>query len=403
MRIDWPEPVTVHVAADVTDPMSSQLRRSAGGPVQLLLGSEMSVVVWLLDAATPVAADIDSVLDGVRAVEVSPAAVAAAVASSEADEGPTVAVKPVAAEAAPLDVAPIEALPAVPEAPPVPAGSQAFTRDEGDVDDTVLGRLVSDDAVEATILGQPALTSNADDDIDETILGQPAARSDADETILGQPALQGDSDETILGRPAASPFTSAPPLDQQSADTIIGSARRAVAGQTSGSPVASGPGIPPALPPMPPTAIPAAPTTTSNSRTRIDPARSSAQLRNAVRLADGRLIPLDRTVYVGRSPRSPRITSGEAPHLVAVPSPLREVSGTHLEIQQEGYTVVVRDVGSTNGTIVTAPGTAPSLLSPGESRVVPVGCALDLGDGNVLEIVAPAAVRLQTTAGSASW
>jgi pSer/pThr/pTyr-binding forkhead associated (FHA) protein len=88
---------------------------------------------------------------------------------------------------------------------------------------------------------------------------------------------------------------------------------------------------------------------------------------------------------------------------VAVPSPLREVSGTHLEIQQEGYTVVVRDVGSTNGTIVTAPGTAPSLLSPGESRVVPVGCILDLGDGNVLEIVAPAAVRLPSAEGSASW
>ncbi|CAD6004768.1 FHA domain-containing protein [Agreia sp. COWG] len=118
--------------------------------------------------------------------------------------------------------------------------------------------------------------------------------------------------------------------------------------------------------------------------------------RHAVRFPDGRVVPLDRIVYVGRSPRSPRITSGTVPELVAVPSPLREISGTHLEIEVQGGVVVVRDLGSTNGTHVSLPGALRSLLSPGDSRVVPIGTLLDLGDSTVLEIV-------PGTAGGASW
>lgn len=111
------------------------------------------------------------------------------------------------------------------------------------------------------------------------------------------------------------------------------------------------------------------------------------EARHAVRLPDGRVVPLDRIVYVGRSPRSPRITSGTVPGLVTVPSPLREISGTHLEIEVQGGVVVVRDLGSTNGTSVTMPGAMRSLLRPGDSRVVGVGTLLDLGDSVVLEIV----------------
>jgi pSer/pThr/pTyr-binding forkhead associated (FHA) protein len=123
-------------------------------------------------------------------------------------------------------------------------------------------------------------------------------------------------------------------------------------------------------------------------RTRIEPTHASgASGALAVAFPDGRTVALDRTVYVGRSPKSPRITSGVVPELVAVPSPRREVSSTHVEIQQEGRAVVVRDLGSTNGTRVRVPGAAPSMLSPGASRVVATGTLLDLGDDVVLEIV----------------
>jgi hypothetical protein len=125
----------------------------------------------------------------------------------------------------------------------------------------------------------------------------------------------------------------------------------------------------PVLPPIPAAAKPAALTALYSLRT-----------------AQGNVFLIDRTLYVGRAPRSPRITSGLEPLLVAVPSPGREVSSTHLEISQEGTTIVVRDLSS-NGTIVIPPGHAPTLLSPGQSRVVTLGTRFDIGDQNVLEIL----------------
>jgi hypothetical protein len=196
--------------------------------------------------------------------------------------------------------------------------------------------------------------------------GEPAASAltrtgnDVDDTILGQPAVtRGDRDDA-----------------DAVADTVIGAGRRRP--ETS----ATGPGssavqvLPPPLP-----ALPGIPGGAAGASARL-----SAE--NAVSFPDGRLIALDRPVYVGRSPRSPRITSGLVPELVAVASPRREVSATHLEIQQEGRAVVVRDLGSTNGTRVRVPGAAPSVLSPGSSLVVAAGTLLDLGDDIVLEVVA---------------
>src|SRR5690606_30158333 len=74
-----------------------------------------------------------------------------------------------------------------------------------------------------------------------------------------------------------------------------------------------------------------------------------------IRIGSHEPIPLDVPAYVGRRPSSPRITGGRMPRLVMVPSPSREVSATHLEIRQEGAVVVVTDLGSTNGTLVTHP------------------------------------------------
>ncbi|MBC7443374.1 MAG: FHA domain-containing protein, partial [Ramlibacter sp.] len=63
------------------------------------------------------------------------------------------------------------------------------------------------------------------------------------------------------------------------------------------------------------------------------------------------------------------------------------VSGTHLEIKQEGESVVVTDLGSTNGTIVTAPRARAARLRPGGSLVVLPGTRVDIGDGNIIEIL----------------
>jgi hypothetical protein len=104
--------------------------------------------------------------------------------------------------------------------------------------------------------------------------------------------------------------------------------------------------------------------------------------------ADAERIPLDPPVIVGRRPRPPRVVRGTEPRLVTVPSPLGEISGTHVAVRQESGAIVVTDLGSTNGTAVLAPGADRLALRPGESLVVVPGTRVDIGDGVVLEILA---------------
>lgn len=107
----------------------------------------------------------------------------------------------------------------------------------------------------------------------------------------------------------------------------------------------------------------------------------------AARLPSGDTIALDVPVLIGRRPAPPRVDSGVGPRLVAVPSPTQEVSSTHVRIEQSGDAVVVTDLRSTNGTVVTGP-TGARRLRPGESSVVLAGARVEIGDGNIIEITA---------------
>ena len=329
MRVEWPEPVTLHIHPDVIDPKACQLRRSADGAVQLLVGADVSVLVWVRDASAPASAHVGDVIGDVARLELE---------------------------------------------------------DGGGIDDDTIIRRSAIVAVEDTV---PESLTRTGNDVDDTIIGQPALAA-----AEGRHAIT--DDQTILGQPPA--MTDPTDDPDASADTVIGPGRSRPESSTGASSprptadTAAAPLLPPSLPAIP--SIPAsahvnagAPST-SGRRTRIDPtAAAGASHGMAVAFPDGRTVALDRAVYVGRSPKSPRITSGLVPELVAVPSPRREVSSTHVEILQEGRAVVVRDLGSTNGTRVRAPGAAPSLLSPGASRVVAAGTLLDLGDDVVLQIV----------------
>jgi hypothetical protein len=59
--------------------------------------------------------------------------------------------------------------------------------------------------------------------------------------------------------------------------------------------------------------------------------------------------------------------------------------------------IVATDMRSTNGTVVNVPGSAPRTLLRGESAVVTPGSLVDLGDGNVLELLAPEAPSPEPT------
>lgn len=100
-----------------------------------------------------------------------------------------------------------------------------------------------------------------------------------------------------------------------------------------------------------------------------------------IRVSTGQVVALDRTVIIGRRPRSTRASGANLPHLVAVESPQQDISRSHLEIRPEGDTVVVIDLHTTNGSTLLRPGADPIRLHPGEQTLVLSGDVVDLGDG----------------------
>ena len=179
-----------------------------------------------------------------------------------------------------------------------------------------------------------------------------------------------DLDDTVARPPRAR--TSAVRLPDDLEDTVtVPRARRAV---------------PPALIEPPAPLAPPAPDLTENVWLQPVPERPRPF---RLRLADGTLVPLDQPVYLGRKPSVPRIHPGGIPLLVTLDSPQREVSSTHLELTTVGGTIVASDTKSTNGSVLRVPGAAPRTLLGGESAVVTPGTVIELGDGNLIELLAP--------------
>ncbi|MGL3149268.1 FHA domain-containing protein [Microbacterium sp. A82] len=167
-------------------------------------------------------------------------------------------------------------------------------------------------------------------------------------------------------------------------------------GQTVASRPASAPPAPPAPPALPaPGAGDHDGATISSAQARalrqtepaVDPDAPTAVLpvvpsaQGRVRVSTGQQVTLDRTVIIGRKPRSTRASGADLPHLVAVESPQQDISRSHLEIRPEGDTVVVVDLHTTNGSTLLRPGVDPLRLHPGEQTLVLSGDVVDLGDG----------------------
>ncbi len=120
----------------------------------------------------------------------------------------------------------------------------------------------------------------------------------------------------------------------------------------------------------------------------LQPVTEPAPVQSFYRFRIGKTVVwLDAVSDVGRRPSSPRITYGQMPRLVRVESPRQEVSSTHLELRQLGSSVVVTDMRSTNGSAIFPPGGEPRKLRQGESVVVAPGTLVDIGDGNIIEIL----------------
>jgi len=89
---------------------------------------------------------------------------------------------------------------------------------------------------------------------------------------------------------------------------------------------------------------------------RAPVADAPASHRYVLRLEHGGDYPLDRPIVLGRAPRAAQHPGAR---IVAVPSPRKEVSGTHVEVRLDDGALVVRDLGSKNGTFVRVPDETP--------------------------------------------
>lgn len=103
--------------------------------------------------------------------------------------------------------------------------------------------------------------------------------------------------------------------------------------------------------------------------------------RARVALSTGAVVSLERPVLIGRAPQVSRVANAQLPRLVTVPSPTSDISRTHAQVRQDGDDVLVTDLHSTNGVVVTRVGAAPQRLHPGEPSVVEPGDVVDIGDG----------------------
>lgn len=115
-----------------------------------------------------------------------------------------------------------------------------------------------------------------------------------------------------------------------------------------------------------------------------------AALRPHYRVRIGaEVLELDRPVHVGRHPRAARVPVSAQPQLVTVDSPAGGISSTHLELREQGAVVVATDLRTLNGSEVLVPGSPVQVLRRGESVVVTPGTRIDLGEGVVVEVLAP--------------
>ncbi|MCF4122828.1 RDD family protein [Antribacter sp. KLBMP9083] len=90
---------------------------------------------------------------------------------------------------------------------------------------------------------------------------------------------------------------------------------------------------------------------------------------------------VDGPALIGRNPQS---TDGAHAILVKIDDPTRSVSKTHAELGVDSAGLWLTDRGSTNGSVVSAPGLPPRVAEPGARVRVPVGSTIHLGDRRVL-------------------
>lgn len=113
-----------------------------------------------------------------------------------------------------------------------------------------------------------------------------------------------------------------------------------------------------------------------NDQPSVDVQRPALGVLN---FTNGHVQTINNSMIVGRSPKLPTHLDGQMPDLVRIPSPLKEISGTHLEVRVDGWQVLIKDLQSTNGSFLKIGDREPRRLHPGEFVPLPVNAVVDLG------------------------
>ena len=111
-----------------------------------------------------------------------------------------------------------------------------------------------------------------------------------------------------------------------------------------------------------------------------DPVTMPRPVLGVLRFSNGMEVVLDRSAVIGRSPRAERVSASEIPQLVVVPSPESGISRSHVEVRLEGWHVLLVDLDSTNGTVVTSPGQPPERLRPREECPIVPGATVTIAE-----------------------
>lgn len=110
-------------------------------------------------------------------------------------------------------------------------------------------------------------------------------------------------------------------------------------------------------------------------------------LRLTVIDANGpRVVGVEGDLYVGRAPRVPSERRPDDGSLVVVASRTAHVSATHLQLTQARGRLLVRDLWSTNGTMLAPPNAAAFRLEPGEILPVVAGTRIVLADDVIVDV-----------------
>jgi hypothetical protein len=112
----------------------------------------------------------------------------------------------------------------------------------------------------------------------------------------------------------------------------------------------------------------------------VTPTTMPRPVLGRLRISTGDSVTLDRGALFGRSPQTPEGVGSDRPHVVRLPSPNQDISRTHLKVTLDGWHVLVTDLRSTNGTVITAPGQPPQRLRSGEAVPIVPGTIVNLAD-----------------------